>query len=43
MTCMGHYEIKPPIYKKFIEEKKFILTNGMVGKMDHKFVLSFAI
>ena len=28
--CVGHYEIKPPIYKKFIEEKQFIRTNGML-------------
>ena len=21
MMCVGHYEIEPPIYKKFIEKK----------------------
>ena len=25
---MGHYEIKPPIYKKFIEKNICILING---------------
>ena len=30
MTCMGHYEIKPPIYEKFIKENKCICANGML-------------
>ena len=25
----GHYEIKSPIYKNFIEKSKWICTNGM--------------
>jgi hypothetical protein len=32
MTYVGHYEIEPPMYKKVIEENKFILTNGMLEK-----------
>ena len=28
MTCMGHYEIKHPIYKKFIEKNKCMQING---------------
>ena len=30
MTCVGHYEIKPPIYEKFIEKNKCIRTNDML-------------
>ena len=30
MTCMGSYEIKRPIYKKFIKLNKCILTNAML-------------
>ena len=30
MTCVGHYEIKPLIHKKFIEKNKYIHTNGML-------------
>ena len=30
MMCMGHYEIKPPIYEKFIEKNKCIHTNDML-------------
>ena len=28
MMCMGDYEIKPPIYDKFIEKNECIRTNG---------------
>ena len=28
MTCVGCYEIKPDIYKNFIEKQKCICTNG---------------
>ena len=28
LPCMGHYEINPPTYKKFIEKNKCICTNG---------------
>jgi hypothetical protein len=31
MTCMGHFEIKPLIHKKFIEENICICTNGMLN------------
>ena len=27
---VGHYEIKPPIYEKFMKNKKCICTNGML-------------
>ena len=27
---MGHYEIKPPMYEKFMEKNKCIHTNGML-------------
>ena len=30
MTRMNHYEIKPPIYKKFIMKNKCICTNDML-------------
>ena len=26
-TCVGHYEINPPIYEKLIEKNKCICTN----------------
>ena len=28
MTCMGHYEIKPPVYEKLIEENKCTCINS---------------
>ena len=28
MTCMGHYEIKSPIYEKFIEQNKCVRTSN---------------
>ena len=28
MMCVGHYEITPPIYKKFVEKNKCLCTNG---------------
>ena len=31
ITCMGHYEIRPPIHGKFIKTKKCICTIGMLG------------
>ena len=27
MMCVGDYEIKPPLYKNFIEKMKCICTN----------------
>ena len=30
MTCVGHYEIKPPIYDRFVEKKKCVRTNGIL-------------
>ena len=27
-SCVGHYEIKPPIYKKFIEKNKHTRAYG---------------
>ena len=32
MMCMGHYEIKPPIYifEKFIKNKRSICTNNIL-------------
>ena len=30
MMCMGHYEIKPPIYKIFVEKNKCLHTNDML-------------
>ena len=31
MTCVGHFETKPPIFKKIIEKnKKCLHTNGML-------------
>jgi hypothetical protein len=31
MMCVGHYEIKPLIYEKFIEKNKCICTHGKLG------------
>ena len=31
MTCMGHYEVRAPIYGEFIMKNKCICTNGMLG------------
>lgn len=28
MTCVGHCEIKPPIYEKFTKKNKFVHING---------------
>ena len=28
MTCLGHYEIKPPMYEKFIWKNKCICIDG---------------
>ena len=30
MMCVGHYEIKPPIYENFIEGNIYIYTNGVL-------------
>jgi len=30
MMCMSHYEMKPCVYEKFVEEKECIRTNGML-------------
>jgi hypothetical protein len=30
MTCVGHYEIEPDVYKNFIEKNKCIRTNIML-------------
>ena len=30
MTCVGDYEIKPPIYENFLEKNKCIHTNDRV-------------
>ena len=30
MTCVGDYQIKHPIYKKFIEKEIYTCTNGML-------------
>ena len=30
MMCMGHYEIKPHAYNKFIKKNKCICTNVML-------------
>ena len=30
MTCMGHCEIKQPVYEKFIGKNDCIHTNGML-------------
>ena len=30
MTCVGHNEIKSPIYEKFIEKNRCIHTNNML-------------
>ena len=29
MACMGHCEIKPPVYEKFTEKKKSVHTNKL--------------
>ena len=39
MMCMGHYVVKPPIFKKFIKINKCIRTNDMLGKRIHVFIL----
>ena len=31
MTCVCHYEIKPPMDKKFTEKNKCICTKGKLG------------
>ena len=31
MRCVGHYENKPPMYEKFIDDNKCIRTNGVLG------------
>ena len=30
MMCMSHYEIKPHVYKEFIEKNKCMRTYGML-------------
>ena len=32
MTCMGHCEIKPHVYEKFVEKIKCLRTTGMLEK-----------
>ena len=44
MTCMGGYEIKPPIYEKPIEKNKCIRTNGgLENGLIYLFILSFSM
>jgi hypothetical protein len=39
MTCVGHYDIKAPIYKK----NKSIRNNDMLEKWTRVFILSFSV
>ena len=36
---MGRHEIKPLVYKKFIEKNNCIRTNGMVENGTHVFIM----
>ena len=41
MTCMGHYEIKAPIYVKHVEETQMYMYEEDARKRIDVFVLSF--
>ena len=42
MTCVGHYETIPPIYKRFIEKKKneYALVENMARKNRNRFPIA---